>query len=404
MTDKCPLQHIPPIKTEVNQMMNRKLFAQSLIVFCLLMLPAASSAQMGKLTEETLKKIEAGVETERKRLNIPGLSVAIAVGNQIVYSNGFGMADLENSIPAKATTVYRTASIAKPMTAVAVMQLAERGKLDLDAPIQKYCLAFPEKNWPVTARQLLGHLSGVRHYKARNESAGTEHFFTLTDSLKSFKDDPLLFEPGAKYSYTTFGYSVLGCAIEGASGMSYEEYMREQVWKPAGMEQTRVDDHFMIIPNRARGYVKLRENDLAQLSPHLKTRVKAGDILNAQLHDTSMKIPGGGIASTAVDLVKFAIAVQTDKLVKPETREQMWTSQKTKDGKETGYGLGWGIGQTAEGMRLISHGGNQAGARSELSLLPAKGSVIAIMANVSDVPLNEVLRVVGREVMAALKE
>ncbi len=385
-------------------MMNRRLFAYCLAVICLLLLPAASTAQKGTLSPETIRKIETAVESERKRLNIPGLSVAIAVGNQIVYSNGFGMADLENSIPAKATTVYRTASIAKPMTAVAVMRLAEQGKLDLDAPIQKYCPAFPEKNWPVTARQLLGHLSGVRHYKARGESAGTEHFFSISDSLKIFRDDPLLFEPGTKYSYTTFGYSVLGCAIEGASGMSYEEYMRESVWKPAGMEQTRVDDHFRLIPNRARGYMKLSANDLAQLPPHLKAQVKAGDILNAQLHDTSMKIPGGGIASTAVDLAKFAIAVNTDKLVKPATREQMWIVQKTKDGKETGYALGWSIGQTAEGLRLVMHNGNQAGARSELSLLPAKGSVIAIMANLSDVPLNEVLRVVGQEVIAAIRE
>ncbi len=385
-------------------MMNRRLFVYSLAAFCLLALPAASTAQKGTLSPETIKKIEAGVESERKRLNIPGLSVAIAVGNQIVYSNGFGMADLENSIPAKATTVYRTASIAKPMTAVAVMRLAEQGKLDLDAPIQKYCPAFPEKNYPVTARQLLGHLAGVRHYKARNESAGTEHFFTLTDSLKTVKDDPLLFEPGTKYSYTTFGYSVLGCAIEGASGVSYEEYMRDNVWKPAGMEQTGIDDHFRLIPNRARGYMQLRENDLAQLPPHLKAQVKAGAILNAQLHDTSMKIPGGGIASTAIDLAKFAIAVNTDKLVKPATREQMWVVQKTKDGKETGYALGWSIGQTAEGMKLVMHNGNQAGARSELSLLPVKGSVIAIMANLSDVPLNEVLRVVGREVIAAIRE
>ncbi|MCI0524709.1 MAG: beta-lactamase family protein [Acidobacteria bacterium] len=384
--------------------MNRKLFANCLAVFCLLALPAVSTAQKGTLSPETIKKIEEGVESERKRLNIPGLSVAIAVNNQIVYSNGFGMADLENAIPAKATTVYRTASIAKPMTAVAVMRLAEQGKLDLDAPIQKYCRAFPEKNYPVTARQLLGHLAGVRHYKARGESAGKEHFFTLTDSLKFFKDDPLLFEPGTKYSYTTFGYSVLGCAIEGASGVSYEEYMRDNVWKPAGMEQTGIDDHFRLIPNRARGYMQLRENDLTQLPPHLKAQVKAGDILNAQLHDTSMKIPGGGIASTAVDLVKFAIAVNTDKLVKPATREQMWVVQKTKDGKETGYALGWSIGQTAEGMKLVMHNGNQAGARSELSLLPAKGSVIAIMANLSDVPLNEVLRVVGREVIAAIRE
>lgn len=384
-------------------MMSRRLVAHCLAAFCFLTLPAASTAQKGTLSPETIKRIETGVESERKRLNIPGLSVAIAVGNQVVYSNGFGMADLENSIPAKSTTVYRTASIAKPMTAVAVMRLVEQGKLNLDAPIQKYCPAFPEKNWPVTARHLLGHLSGVRHYNARNESAGTEHFFNLADSLKTFKDDPLLFEPGTKYSYTTFGYSVLGCAIEGASGMSYEEYMREYVWKPAGMDHTRVDDHFFLIPNRARGYLKLSENSLAQLPPHLKAQVKAGDILNAQLHDTSMKVPGGGLVSTAVDLVRFGIAVQTNKLVKPETLEQMWVSQKTKDGKETGYGLGWSIGQT-EGMRLAMHNGNQAGARSELSLLPAKGSVIAIMANVSDVPLNEVLRVVGREVLAAIRE
>lgn len=385
-------------------MMNRRLFVHSLAAFCLLALPAASTAQKGTLSPETIRKIEEGVESERKRLNIPGLSVAIAVNNQVVYSNGFGMADLENSIPAKATTVYRTASIAKPMTAVAVMRLAEQGKLDLDAPIQKYCQAFPEKNYPVTARQLLGHLAGVRHYKTRVESAGTEHFFTLTDSLKYFKDDPLLFEPGAKYSYTTFGYSVLGCAIEGASGVSYEEYMRDSVWKPAGMEQTRVDDHFMLIPNRARGYMRMSSLAHSQLPPYMKAQVKVGDIVNAQLHDTSMKIPGGGIASTAVDLVKFAVAVNTDKLLKPATREQMWTVQKTKDGKETNYALGWGVGQTAEGMRLISHNGNQAGARSELSLLPAKGSAIAIMANLSDVALNEVLRVVGREVMAAIKE
>ncbi len=384
--------------------MNKRLVARVLAVLCLLLLPASSTAQKGTLTPETIRKIDAAVENERKRLDIPGLSVAIAVGNEVVYSNGFGMADLENSIPAKAATVYRTASIAKPMTAVAVMRLVEQGKLDLDAPIQKYCAAFPEKNWPVTARHLLGHLSGVRHYKARNESSGTEHFFNITDSLKIFKDDPLLFEPGTKYSYTTYGYSVLGCAIEAASGMSYEDYMREQVWKPAGMEQTRVDDHFMLVPDRARGYMKLRENDLALLPPQLKARIKAGALLNAQLHDTSMKVPGGGIASTAVDLAKFAIAMQTDKLVKPATRDQMWTSQKTKDGKETDYGLGWGIGKTTEGMRMISHGGNQAGARTALSLLPEKGSVIAIMANLSDVDLNSVLRVVGREVLGAVRE
>jgi CubicO group peptidase (beta-lactamase class C family) len=111
------------------------------------------------------------IQEEMTRQRIPGLSVAVAINGQIGYAKGFGVADLENSIPAKPTTVYRTASIAKPLTATAVMLLAEQGRLDLDVPIQKYCAAFPGKAWPVTARQLLGHLGGVRHYTNQGESS-----------------------------------------------------------------------------------------------------------------------------------------------------------------------------------------------------------------------------------------
>ncbi len=117
-----------------------------------------------KFAAESIKTIEAVIREEMTRQGIPGVSVAVAFNGQIRYAKGFGIADLENSLPVKATTVYRTASIAKPMTATAAMLLAEQGKLDLDAPIQKYCAAFPVKPWPVTARQLLGHPGGVRHY------------------------------------------------------------------------------------------------------------------------------------------------------------------------------------------------------------------------------------------------
>src|SRR5262249_32391362 len=151
-------------------------------------------------------------------------------------------ADVENSVPAKEITAFRTGSIAKAMTAMAVMQLVEQGKIDLDAPIQKYCPAFPEKNSPLTVRHLLSHQNGIRHYKNRLEAASPEHYSSIVDSLKIFKDEPLLFEPGTKYSYTTYGYSVLGCAIEGATGMKYEEYMAKNIFQPAGMERTRVDD------------------------------------------------------------------------------------------------------------------------------------------------------------------
>src|SRR6266446_5369500 len=188
---------------------------------------------------------------------IPGLSVAVVSDNQLRWQRGYGMADLENSVPAKAATVYRIASVAKPITAVAVMQLVERGKLDLDAPIQKYVPTFPGKPWPITTRQLLGHLSGIRNYKQNefpNQYDNTRLYSSLTEALSIFKDDPLDFEPGTKYSYTTYGYTLLGTVIEGASGMSYVDYMRENVFKPAKMSHTQADNVFDIIPNRARGY------------------------------------------------------------------------------------------------------------------------------------------------------
>ncbi|HEY7546814.1 MAG TPA: serine hydrolase domain-containing protein, partial [Blastocatellia bacterium] len=337
-----------------------------LSAFCLiflLLLSVATAQQKAELPLETIKKIEAVIESEKARLKIPGLSVAIAVENQLRYAKGFGMADVENSVPAKAETAYRTASIAKPMTATAVMQLVEQGKIDLNAPIQKYCPAFPEKQWPVTARLLLSHQSGIRHYKLPGESRGARHFKGVEDSLSIFKDDALLFEPGAKFSYTTYGYSVLGCAIEGASGQFYDVYMRDHIFKPAGMERTRLDDQRAIITDRARGYESF-----------------SGLIVNAWLHDTSMKIPGGGLVSTPVDLVRFALAVQSGKIVKRETLQQMWTASKTKDGQETVYGLGWEVRQRA-GMKLYAHGGNQSGASSLLYVLPEKGIVIAIMTN-----------------------
>jgi len=248
----------------------------------------ATPLQNGQFPADTAKQIEVVIQEEIARQNLPGLSFAVAVTGQLRYAKAFGLADMENAVPVKNTTVFRTASIAKPMTATAVMQLAEKGKLDLDAPIQKYCAAFPEKPWPITARLILGHLSGIRHYGKPGESTGTEHYFTITDSLKIFKDDALLFEPGTKFNYTTFGYSVLGCAVEGASGTSYDDYMLESVFRPAGMNHTRPDDLFTIIPDRARGYLKLDALTYGQLPAATKARVKVGALYNAMLHDTSM--------------------------------------------------------------------------------------------------------------------
>jgi serine beta-lactamase-like protein LACTB len=207
------------------------------------------------------------------------------------------------------------------------MQLVEKGKIDLDAEVQRYLPGFPKKQWPVTIRELLGHQSGIRHYREDGSDIdSTTHYTDRIEPLKIFKDDPLPFEPGTKYSYTTYGFNVLGAVVETLSGMKYTEYVQEHIFKPAGMDQIGPDDTYAIIPHRARGY-----------------RLQNGVLQNCDLADTSNKIPGGGFVSTVSDLVKFALRVNAGSLVKKDSAHLMFTAQKTRDGKPTTYGMGFFI-------------------------------------------------------------
>ena len=346
----------------------------------------------GGLPPAAVAEIETLMKTEMDRAKVPGASLSIVWAGKPVYSKGFGTADLEHNIPVTTKTAFRVASVTKPMTATGVMRLVEQGKLDLDAPIQKYCPAFPEKPWPVTPRLILGHQAGIRHYGKPGESAGTTHYFSIADSLALFKNDPLLHEPGTKYFYSTFAYSVLGCAIEGASGRSYEAFMRDEVFTPAGMTRTRLDRVYDIIPDRSRGYFLVTEEIFKGLPRSAQEFAKANTIYNAPLHDTSMKIPGGGLVSTSEDLTRFGIAVLNHTLLKNSTQEQMWTDGTTKDGKPTGYGLGWGVNPAVDGVRRFSHTGNQIGGASVFHVLPEAGFSYAIMVNLEDTEMGPMSR------------
>jgi len=336
----------------------------------------------GLSTGETAR-IEAAVSEWMAKHKAPALSIAIVTDNRLLWAKGFGLADPEKKIPATATTVYRLASIAKSITATAVMQLAEQGKIDLDAPVQKYCLAFPAKQWPVTSRQLLSHLGGIRHHKFSDPS--NRHFDSVVESLSFFKDEPLLHEPGTKYLYSTIGYSVLGCVIEGASGMKYPDYLRENIFKRAGMTRTQTDDLKANIPDRARLYSKSAN----------------GDVRDAPPLDTSGRLPGGGLVSTVEDLAKFAIAILQGKLVKPRTLEQMWTRQKTADGKQLqSYGLGWLIADAGQGEpKRVWNDGSQAGTRTYLYLIPEKRFTIALMTNLERAFCEELVRPIVNTVL-----
>jgi serine beta-lactamase-like protein LACTB, mitochondrial len=310
--------------------------------------------------------VETMLAAELSRWNAPGLSVAIVTDYRLLWSHGLGLADLEQQVPATAATVYRIASISKAITAIAVMQLAEHGKLDLDQPIQRYCPAFPQKPWPITSRQLLAHLGGIRGYRNDEEFFSTRHYQSVVESLSLFKDDPLLYEPGTQFSYTTYGYNVLGCIVEGASGMRYVDYVREHIFQPAGMRQTRPDDVFTIIPNRARAYRK----------------TTSGEIHNAPLADTSNKIPGGGFCGTVEDLAKFAIALQRGNLTTKVTLEHMFTSQKTRDGQDVHFGLGWAV-ERRNGQQEVWHLGGAQGVSNILYMQPEQGLAVTLLVNIN---------------------
>jgi CubicO group peptidase (beta-lactamase class C family) len=258
------------------------------------------------------------------------------------------------------------------------MQLVERGKIDLDVPVQNYVPSFPLKTYPITIRDLLRHTSGIRHYKGDEEENFTHYYSSLTEVLNIFKADALEHEPGVKFTYSTYGYVLLGTVVESASGMKFADYLRENIFKPAGMSHTRADSVRDIIPNRARGYVKTDK----------------GELSNAGLVDPSYRLPGGGIVSTVEDMAKFAIAVQNGTLVKKETfqkmsasqvKKEVWdqtfASQKIPTGKELpSYGFGWIIG-TEKRKDAVWHGGIQQGVTTLVYLLPKQNFALVVLMN-----------------------
>jgi CubicO group peptidase (beta-lactamase class C family) len=331
-------------------------------VLSICIIPSFGFAQRDKRYAKEIRMIEDSVEKELERLKLPSLSIAF-YKDDFLWKRSFGYADMEHKIPAKPDTLYRLASISKPITAIGILRLMEEGKLNLDDEVQKYVPYFPRKRWPVTIRHLLGHLSGISHYRNYDEEGHFKTHYTTEESVGVFKDWMLKAEPGTKYIYTTYGFNLLGAVIEGASGKPYAEYMRENVWKPLGMNSTRMDIADTIITNRARGYRRIR-----------------GDVKNCEFVDISSRFAGGGMLSTAVDLVNLSMALDENKVLSKETQRMMYTSMVTKDDRVTEYGMGWGV-DFIQGFWNVSHGGGQQGTSTYLLRFPEEKFAVAVTCN-----------------------
>jgi CubicO group peptidase (beta-lactamase class C family) len=324
--------------------------------------PTGDGQVVPGLTVADSSALRALVEGEMKRLGAPGVSIAVVRGGVVVYAGGFGQARVEERIEAAAQTLYRTASVAKPITATAVLQLVEAGRIEMDAPVQRYCRAYPEKRWPVTVRQLLSHTSGVRHASDR-EDEQTAYYPDTQAALRIFHMERLQHEPGTRVTYSTLGYTILACAIEGASGQSYMDYLNTKILAPAGMVNTTRDTISHTNPQRALGYRK----DGRRIEPSRRV-------------DTSFKLAGGGLVSTVVDLARFAITLQEGRYVSSETLQLMWTPVSLTNGTATPFGLGWQVTEH-DGHRIVVVAGQQDEVSTVLLMVPDRNAAIVMMSN-----------------------
>jgi len=300
-----------------------------------------------------------------EKSGLSGLAITVGTAEQIIWSQGFGYADLEQDVPVDPSlTKFRVGSTAKSMTAVAIGQLYENGKLDLDMPIQTYLPAFPQKSGTITTRLLAGHLAGIRHYANEDEFVSAVSYESVTDALSIFADDPLLFPPGSEFGYSTYGYNLISAVLERAAGEEFLEYMARNVFGPAGMDSTVPDRVNPLIRHRSRYY-----------------SMGDSEIVNAPWVDNSNKWAGGGFLSTSEDLVRFGQAHLSDALLSRQTIEMMWTSQKTSAGEETGYGIGWFVAVDDSNRQIIRHGGGSIGGITELRIYPDQGLVIVVITN-----------------------
>ena len=355
-----------------------------LLLFLWVGLAGTVVAQVRPVPQEALV---AHLDSVRVRSRAPGLAVAIAVGGEVVFAQGVGEADMSNAVPFTPQTVENIGSVAKVFGATAVLQLAEAGRVDLDATIQTYVPFFPEKRWPVTVRQVLTHTAGIRHYREDDLTPNNTHraYASLEEGIRFWADDSLLYEPGTWWSYTSHGANLLQGVVETASGMGYGDYLQAHVFGPAGMAHSGLDIPAVIVAGRGRGYVY----------------DEGGTLRNADFEDPSYKYVGGGLISTVEDLARFGVAVRDGTLMDPATWAQMVEPQVSDSiryfnqydpdapllrlGRVKRQGLMWTHEQDDAGRWWIGHSGAASGVKTMLLIYPAYDLVVAFQANVQQI-------------------
>jgi CubicO group peptidase (beta-lactamase class C family) len=337
--------------------------------------PSAMDADPSRTWADAVERSRQVVRAALSEQNLPGLSVAVGVGGEIVWAEGFGWADLESRVPVTPDTRFRIGTASIALTSAAVGLLLEKDRLKLDEEIQAYVPEFPKREWPVTLGQLMGHTAGVRTDGGDEGPLFSQQCERPVEALQHFAESKLLFEPGTQYRFSRYGWIVMSAAVEAAANQPFLTFMREQIFDPLGMHDTRADSLTKEIPDRATFYFPRYAAD-PRMGLHLMRPV-----------DYSCYAGASAFLSTPSDLVRFGLAINGGKLLQPATVQLLQTSQRLPSGDETGYGLGWDLETVTlagEQARVIGHDGDSLGGIvASLMTFPERGLVVAVTSNIS---------------------
>jgi len=330
-----------------------------MLAFCGALFNAATAQQDSRLSAAFDKVLK-----EQFPLNETGAIALISSHGKIIYKKAFGMANLELNVPMQTTNVFRIGSITKQFTAIAILQLMEQGKLNLQDVITKFIPNYPLQGETITIEHLLTHTSGIRDFTSIKDTVQrSKRDFTPTELINFFQNQPMRFAPGTRYEYSNSNYTLLGYIIEKITGKTYQQYLEANFFQPLGMTSSFYGNDTMIIKNRATGYTKGEKQ-----------------IENSTAISMTQPFAAGSILSTVEDLFKWQQAVQLYKLVKKETLEKAFTRYTLANGKETSYGYGWRFGFIQQSPS-IGHGGLISGFKTMALYLPKEDVYVVVLSN-----------------------
>ena len=325
-----------------------------------------SSSALGQNPDSHSDEVAQYVHAEMARQHIPGVALLVARKGEIVRAQGFGFANVELRVPVKPETLFQSGSVGKQFTATAIMMLVEQGKIGLDDSITKYFPEAPPAWKPVTVRHLLTHTGGFTDYP---KDFNFRKDYSEDDLLKIVTGIPLAFPPGTKWSYSNLGYLTLGVMIHRVTGNFYGDMLQARIFRPLGMQTTRIMSEADIIPNRASGY-----------------RLVKGELKNQEwVSPTLNTTADGSLYFSILDLARWDAALYTDKLLKRSSLEQMWTVARLNDGQPNSghYGFGWEI-TSSHGHRLIDHEGAWQGFKTQISRYVDDKLTVVVLANLAE--------------------